>query len=273
MTAGGTPGGQRIRAAFERRRQAGQSALVVYVTFGDPDAETSVEIIRAAARAGADVIELGVPFSDPSADGVVIQRAMERALAGGADLQGALDAVAALRAGGDEVPVVLFGYYNPLLVRGMDRFAADAAQAGVDAVLTVDVPMDELAEVHGPLAAAGVGVVPLVAPTSGDDRIARVRPFDPAFVYYISMTGVTGGAVDQVVDGAARVEAIRAAADAPVAVGFGVRTPEDAARIGSYADGVVVGSAVIQRIADGDAPGAVERVAAFVAELRAGLDG
>jgi tryptophan synthase alpha chain len=264
--------GQRVRDAFARRAQAGQPALVIYLTFGDPDLEVSTEAVVAAAEAGADVIELGVPFSDPNADGVVIQEAMERARNAGATLDKALAAVAAVRARGIEVPVVLFGYYNPIVARGVDRFAEDCGKAGVDAVLTVDVPMDELAELAGPLAERGVGVVPLVAPTSGSERIAAVKPFDPAFVYYVSMTGVTGGEVGQVADGAGRVDMIRKASDAPVAVGFGIRTADDAARVGAYADGVVVGSAVIRRLADGEPSSAPERVRAFVAELRAGCD-
>jgi len=266
-------GRARVRDAFARRNDAGQTALVIYLTFGDPSPDRAAALMRAAAAAGADVIELGAPFSDPNADGVVIQAAMERALAHGASLRGALAAVAELRASGCQVPVVLFGYYNPLVTMGVERFADQAAAAGVDAVLTVDLPMDELDELAEPLAARGVGVVPLVAPTSGDDRIAEARHFDPAFVYYVSMTGVTGSALAQVAAGPERVAAIKHASGAPVAVGFGIKTPEDARRVGAYADGVVVGSAVVSAIADGPADGAPERVRALVGALRAGLDG
>jgi len=223
-------------------------------------------VIAAVAAAGADVIELGVPFSDPSADGPSIQRAMERALAAGGSLAGALDAVATLRARGIATPIVLFGYYNPVFIMGPSAFAERAAAAGVDAVLTVDLPIDELAELATPLAAAGVGVIPLVAPTSTRERIARVGAFAPPFVYYISLTGVTGSRAAAPVE-PARIAAIRDAAQAPVAVGFGIRTPADAARFAAIADGVVVGTALVDRVADGDPAGAPTRVAALVRDL------
>ena len=256
----------RLRAAFDKAASEQRAALVAYLTFGDPDPATSIDVVVAAARAGADVIELGVPFSDPSADGPSIQRAMERALAAGGSLAGALDAVAELRERGVATPVVLFGYYNPVFVMGPAAFAERAAAAGVDAVLTVDLPIDELAELATPLAARGVGVIPLVAPTSTPERIARVAPFHPPFVYYISLTGVTGSRAAAPVD-PARIAAIRSASKAPVAVGFGIRTPEDAARFAPIADGVVVGSALVERVAAGPAKGAPERVAALVRDL------
>jgi tryptophan synthase alpha chain len=212
------------------------------------------------------VIELGVPFSDPSADGPSIQRAMERALDAGGSLAGALDAVAALRRRGIETPIVLFGYYNPIFVMGPEVFAARAAAAGVDAVLTVDLPIDEIDELAGPLGAHGVDVVPLVAPTSTPDRIARLAGFAPPFVYYITLTGVTGVKLAQPVD-PARLDAIRAAARAPVAVGFGIRSPADAARFAAIADGVVVGSALVDQVAAGPAAGAPERLGQLVRAL------
>jgi tryptophan synthase alpha chain len=255
-----------LRGAFAAAAEQRRAALVVYLTFGDPDPATSIEVVHAAARAGADVIELGVPFSDPSADGVSIQRAMERALAAGASIGGAIDAVAELRRRGVTTPIVLFGYYNPIFVMGPSAFAARAAAAGIDAVLTVDLPIDELAELATPLAAAGVGVVPLVAPTSTPERIARLGSLHAPFVYYISLTGVTGTKAATLVD-PARLEAIRRASGSPVAVGFGIRTPDDARRFAAISDGVVVGSAVVDRIADGPPASAPERVAALVAEL------
>ncbi len=182
----------RLRSAFERANAERRAALVAYLTFGDPDPVASIDVVESACRAGADVIELGVPFSDPSADGPSIQRAMERALAAGATLDGALHAVAELRRRGIATPIVLFGYYNPVFVMGVDAFAARASQAGVDAVLTVDLPIDELGELAAPLQRAGVAVIPLVAPTSTPERIARVAAFAPPFVYYISLVGVTG---------------------------------------------------------------------------------
>ncbi len=260
----------RLRAAFDKAAAEHRAALVAYLTFGDPDPATSLEVIAAACAAGADVIELGVPFSDPSADGPSIQRAMERALAGGATLVGALDAVAELRLRGITTPIVLFGYYNPIFVMGTDMFAARAAQAGVDAVLTVDLPIDEIAELAQPLATHQIDVIPLVAPTSTPDRVARLGELRAPFVYYISLTGVTGSKAAAPVD-PARLDAIRKAASSPVAVGFGIRTPEDAKRFSAIADGVVVGSALVDRVAEGDAAGAPERVATLVRALAAAM--
>ena len=260
----------RLRAAFDDAAREQRAALVAYLTFGDPDPATSVEVLAEVARAGADVIELGVPFSDPSADGPSIQRAMERALAAGGTLAGALESVATLRARGIATPIVLFGYYNPVFVMGPAVFAERAARAGVDAVLTVDLPIDELAELATPLAAHGVGVIPLVAPTSTSERIARVAAFSPPFVYYISLTGVTGARAAAPVE-PARIDLIRSAAKAPVAVGFGIRTPADAARFAAIADGVVVGTALVDRVAAGNASGAPERVASLVRDLASAM--
>jgi tryptophan synthase alpha chain len=267
-TAGAAPAARRgaLRAVFEAADRDHRAVLVAYLTFGDPDPATSLEVLAACAEAGAGVIELGVPFSDPSADGPSIQRAMERALDAGGSLAGALDAVAALRRRGITTPIVLFGYYNPVFVMGPEAFAARAAAAGVDAVLTVDLPIDELDELARPLAAHGVDVVPLVAPTSTPDRIARLAAFASPFVYYISLTGVTGVKLAQPVD-PARLDAIRSAAGAPVAVGFGIRTPADAARFAAIADGVVVGSVLVDQVAAGPAAGAPERVGQLVRAL------
>jgi len=258
----------RLRDAFDRAAAEKRAALVAYLTFGDPDPQASIAIVEAACRAGADVIELGVPFSDPSADGPSIQRAMERALAAGGSIGGALDAVAELRRRGITTPIVLFGYYNPIFVMGPAVFAERAAAAGVDAVLTVDLPIDELAELGEPLAAKGVAVIPLVAPTSTPeriDRIGRLGSGPPPFVYYISMTGVTGTKTAAPVD-PARLSAIRTAAKAPVAVGFGIRTPAGAARFSAIADGVVVGSALVDRTSGGPA-----HVAELVTALRGAM--
>jgi tryptophan synthase alpha chain len=259
----------RLREAFTKAAAEKRAALVAYLTFGDPDPRSSIAVVEAAAKAGADVIELGVPFSDPSADGPSIQRAMERALVAGASLPGAIDAVAELRKRGVTTPIVLFGYYNPIFVMGPDVFAERAAKAGIDAALTVDLPIDEVAELATPLAKHGLAAIPLVAPTSTPERIARLAPLNAPFVYYISMTGVTGSKTAAPVD-PARLDAIRAASKSPVAVGFGIRTPDDARRFSAIADGVVVGSALVERAA-GDAAGAPERVASLVRELRAAM--
>lgn len=264
--------GATLRERMRDIAAEGRAALVVYVTHGDPDVESMPELLAALAEAGADVIELGVPFSDPNADGVVIQEAMQRALARGASLQNALDSVARFRQAGGKTPIVLFGYYNPIFVCGVERFAERAAQAGVDAVLTVDVPIDELEELSGPLGARGVGVVPLVAPTSTPERIARVASFAPSFVYYVSMTGVTGAEFRGASGGRDRVAAIQAATGAPVAVGFGIKTGADAREVAAYADGVVVGSALVRRIAQASsAREAREAAATLVRELRAAM--
>jgi tryptophan synthase alpha chain len=186
---------------------------------------------------------------------------MERALAAGGSLTGALDAVGELRRRGIATPVVLFGYYNPIFVMGPEAFAARAASAGVDAVLTVDLPLDEIAELATPLAAKGIAVIPLIAPTSTPERIARLGALAPPFVYYISLTGVTGARSAAPVD-PARLAAIRSAARAPVAVGFGIKTPADAARFSAIADGVVVGSAIVDRVSQG-----ADAVGSFVRDL------
>jgi tryptophan synthase alpha chain len=261
------PTARRLRARLAELKAEGRAALVVYVTFGDPSPAESLAIVLAAAAAGADVIELGVPFSDPSADGPVIQGAMERALAAGGGLIGALELVRALRASGNPIPVVLFGYYNPIAVMGVDAFAARAAADGVDAVLTVDLPIEELAELRDPLIAHGLDVIPLIAPTSTPDRIARVATLGAPFVYYISITGVTGAGLSGGGVSPERIAAVRAGVGAPVMVGFGIKTGADAARIAMLADGAVVGTAIVDRIAKA-APGeAAAAVGAFVAEL------
>jgi tryptophan synthase alpha chain len=193
---------------------------------------------------------------------------MQRALAAGGGMDSALATVRDVRARGCVVPVVLFGYYNPIFVRGVDRFAAEAADAGVDAVLTVDLPMDELRELSEPLANRGVGVVPLVAPTSGLPRVERVREFDPPFVYYISMTGITGAEHGGFADVRERVAAVRTAAGAPVAVGFGIKSPQDARTVGDFADGVVVGSAAVQAVESGGGPELARYVGTLAAALR-----
>lgn len=260
--------GARVRTAFEAARADGRAALVAYLTFGDPDLETSLQVVEAAVEAGADVIELGVPFSDPSADGPSIQAAMERALAAGAGLPSALAAVKELRARGVTAPIVLFGYYNPIFVLGPERFAALAADAGVDAVLTVDLPVEELAELGAPLAAHGVAAIPLLAPTSTPARVAKVAALNAPFVYYISMTGVTGAAASAAID-PARIAALRQAVPSPLAIGFGIRTAARAAEFSALADGVVVGSALVDQIGAGPPAEAPARVAALVRSLAA----
>jgi tryptophan synthase alpha chain len=267
-----SPPDTRLRRRLAQLAETRRPALIVYLTQGDPSPDASIDLCERVFAAGADVIELGVPFSDPNADGVVIQAAMQRALGQGGGLASSLDGVRALRRRGCEAPIVLFGYYNPIYVLGVDRFAAAAAEAGIDAVLTVDLPVNELDELAEPLARAGIDVVPLVAPTTGADRLAALGRLDVPFVYYISMTGVTGAAFRGAA-GAERLAQVRQAARAPVAVGFGIKTAADAAQVARVADGVVVGSAVIERIAAAStAAEACDSVAAFVGQLRVALD-
>ncbi len=256
--------GADLKHRFSQCKEENRAALVVYLTQGDPTPEATPQLMAALADGGADVIELGVPFSDPSADGPVIQRAMQRAILAGGGLSSALQSIREFRSLGYDTPIVLFGYYNPIYVRGTEAFAKEAAEAGVDALLTVDVPIDELSELSEPLAKEGIGVVPLLAPTSTPERIRRVKDFDPAFVYYVSMTGVTGSAFQGTSGGAERMSEIQQATDAFVAVGFGIKTHEDAKSIAAHADGVVVGSALVQRIEDASS---VQQACASLKEL------
>ena len=255
----------RLRAVFD----APGKQLVAYLTCGDPSADASVELVLAAARAGAGVIELGMPYSDPSADGPAIQRAMTRALAGGAGPRAALDVVRRVRAAGCEVPIVLFGYYNPVFVSGVERFCRDAAAAGADGLLLVDLPVDEAGEILPAVRAAGLELIPLLAPTSPPERMARVAELDAPFVYYVSLTGVTGAAIGSDTDLPDRVAAVRAAVGRPVAVGFGIKTPDDARRVAAFADAVVVGTAIVSAIEGAREP--VRAVEELVSALAAAV--
>ncbi len=236
-----------IAQAFAAARDEERAALVIYLCAGDPDLDTTVELVVAAAEAGADVIELGVPFSDPTADGIAIQRASERALAAGTTFAGVLDAVRKIRAR-TEVPILLFGYYNPLLTYGEERAVRDAKAAGAQGFLVVDLPPEECAPLYEPAVAAGMDFVPLVAPTSTPSRVEAASEVATAFVYYVSLTGVTGAKAVALGEAAGRAKALSERIGRPVALGFGVKTPEDAATVGRQADGVVVGSAVVTAV-------------------------
>jgi len=262
----------RIAEAFARARAEERAALVVYLCAGDPDLATTGELVVAAASAGADVIELGVPFSDPTADGVAIQHASERALRAGTTLTGVLGAVRAIRAR-TAVPLLLFGYYNPILAYGEARFAADAASAGVDGALVVDLPPEEATPLLEPLRAHGLDFVPLVAPTSTEPRVARATALATGFLYYVSTTGVTGAAAVDLEVAGRRAHALGARTGVPVAVGFGIATPDDAATVARHADGVVVGSAIVRAIAGATTPAEAvravrDRVGALAAAVR-----
>lgn len=257
----------RLRSAFAA---PGRPRLVAYLTCGDPAEATTVAIALAAVSAGADVLELGAPYSEPSADGPAIQRAMERALSRGGGLTQTLRVARRLRDAGCEVPLVLFGYYNPIFVRGAG-FAHAALAAGVDAALVVDLPLEEQAELLTPLRAVGLDLVPLVAPTTTSDRIERIRALAPPFVYCVSMTGVTGSALASPESLATRLAQVRTGTEAKVVVGFGIATPNDVRRLAPHADGIVVGSAIVRTIEEhpGHEAAAVARlVGSLAAALR-----
>ena len=243
----------RIDATLARAREEGRAALVTFVTAGDPDPHRSRAVLAALVRGGADVVELGLPFSDPSADGPAIQAGSARALRAGTRYETVLEMVAALRAGeiapgGEEVPVVLFGYLNPLLRRGA-RLPDELRAAGVDGVLCVDLPPEEDPDWQAALRDRGIEIIRLVAPTTPPDRVRRIGSGAGGFLYYVSMTGVTGARLDEPESLQPKVEAIRRATGLPVAVGFGIDSPQSASLVARFADAVVVGSAIVRRIA------------------------
>jgi tryptophan synthase alpha chain len=251
--------------------------LVAYLCVGDPSVDESVQLARACVRAGADVLELGMPFSDPTADGPAIARASQRAIRAGGGLEATLRAAAAVRAQHPDVGIVLFGYYNPIFVRGEARVAREAAQAGVDALLVVDLPVEESGPLRALALAAGVGVVPLLAPTSSPDRVEAVARAAAAggtpFVYYVSVTGVTGSASVDAGGASARAAELRGKLGLPVVVGFGIDSGAKARDAAVGADGVVAGTAIVRAIEDGSTPSArTEAVERLVRELRAGID-
>ncbi|HET9594002.1 MAG TPA: tryptophan synthase subunit alpha, partial [Anaeromyxobacteraceae bacterium] len=258
----------RLASVFAAARARGEAALVVYLMAGDPDLATSRAAALACAEAGADVIEIGMPFSDPIADGPTIQRAAERALAHGTTVADALAVAAHVRARSG-AGLALMGYVNPVLSHGLPRFFGDAAGAGVDAVILPDVPPDEAGEVKGHADAAGVRTVFLLAPTSTPARREAAVRAASGFLYFVSVTGVTGARRELSPDLAAQVEAVRAVSPVPVVVGFGVSTPEQAHAVAGLADGVVVGSALVARLAEpGSRAQRVERVRRFVRALK-----
>jgi tryptophan synthase alpha chain len=257
----------RIDDTFARLRAEGRRAFVAYVMAGDPNAAATAEILAGLPGAGVDVIELGLPFTDPMADGPTIQRAGQRALEGGMTLRGTLDLVRGFRERDALTPVVLMGYYNPIWAYGVDRFLADAREAGVDGLIVVDLPPEEDAELCDPARAAGVDFVRLATPTTDAARLPAVLRGASGFVYYVSITGITGAGAASPEAVAPEVARIKAATDLPVIVGFGIKTPEAARDIAAVADGCVVGSAVVERIGRGEP---VADVLAYVADLARG---
>ena len=267
----------RIARRFASLRGKGRAGLVTFITAGDPDLETSSAILAGLADAGADVIELGMPFSDPMADGPSIQAAGQRALAAGHTMRRTLDMVARFREDDDETPIVLMGYFNPIHHMGADAFAAEVRRAGVDGLIVVDLPPEEEEVLREPAVAVGIDLIRLVAPSTGDARINQLMANAGGFIYYVSVAGITGTKSATRAAITAGVARIRAASELPVAVGFGIRTPEQVAEVASVADAAVVGSAIVDRIADAHkilgraAETVVEDALAFVRELAAGV--
>ncbi len=257
----------RIDAKFAELSAAGKKAFVTYVMAGDPNYETSLEIVKGLPGAGVDIIELGLPFTDPMADGPTIQLAGQRALEAGMTLEKTLQLAADFRKTDDTTPIVLMGYFNPIYSRGVDKFLVDAKAAGIDGLIVVDLPPEEDSELCLPAQAAGLNFIRLATPTTDDARLPRVRQNTSGFVYYVSITGITGAAEAEASDVAPEVARIKAATDLPIIVGFGIKTPERAEVIASISDGAVVGSAIVAEIGNGKP---VAEVLAFVKSLADG---
>ncbi|WP_227267446.1 tryptophan synthase subunit alpha [Roseobacter weihaiensis] len=257
----------RIDDKFADLARQGRKAFVSYIMAGDPDFETSLAVVKGLPAAGVDIIELGLPFTDPMADGPTIQLAGQRALEGGMTLQKTLDLARAFREGDQTTPIVLMGYYNPIYSRGVDSFLVAAKDAGIDGLIVVDLPPEEDAELCLPAQAAGLNFIRLATPTTDDKRLPQVVQNTSGFVYYVSITGITGAAEAEAGDVRPEVARIKAASGLPVIVGFGVNTPEKSRAIAAVADGVVVGSAIVSKIAAGDSVG---DVLAFVKSLSDG---
>jgi tryptophan synthase alpha chain len=267
----------RIDQRFAASRTEGRAALVTFLTAGDPDPATSLAILRALPAAGADVVELGMPFTDPMADGPAIQMSSQRALKAGQTLKTTLDMVRAFRQADGATPIVLMGYYNPIYVYGVDRFLADATSAGVDGLIVVDLPPEEDEELCLPALGAGLNFIRLATPTTDDKRLPAVLANTSGFVYYVSVTGITGAAAPDPGKVAGAVARIKRHTRLPVAVGFGVRTAAQAAAIAAGADGVVVGSALVSALKASLDPGdkatakTLTAVTDLVAELARGV--
>ena len=263
----------RIPARFAKNAAAGRASLVTFITAGDPDPATSLALLKALPAAGADVIELGMPFSDPMADGPAIQWASMRALSAGMSLKKTLAMVTDFRKENTETPIVLMGYYNPIYIYGVEQFLADAVKAGVDGLIVVDLPPEEDAELCVPALASGLNFIRLATPTTDDARLPKVLANTSGFVYYVSINGITGTATPDFGQVSSAVARIKRHTELPVAVGFGVKAPEHAAAIAKGADGVVVGSALVEAIRTSlDANGkATDKTVTAVTSLVAGL--
>ena len=262
----------RIQTTFVRLQKQGRKALIPFITAGDPDPELTLPLLKALVAGGADIIELGVPFSDPMADGPTIQRASERALKHGMSLTRVLDIVREFRLGDDLTPLVLMGYANPIEAYGSERFARDAKAAGVDGVLTVDYPPEECEAFAAMLKREGIDPIFLLAPTSIGQRFAQVAQLGSGYIYYVSLNGVTGAGNLDLDDVTRRIPAIREKVGMPVGVGFGIRDGKTAARIAAVADAVVIGSRIIEEIENSPREQAVARVETFICGIRDAMD-
>ena len=257
----------RIDAKFAKLKAEGKKAFVAYIMGGDPDVGTSLQVMKGLPAAGVDIIELGMPFTDPMADGPTIQLAGQRALDGGMTMDKVLGMVRDFRAGDSETPIVLMGYYNPIYSRGVPLFLEQAKAAGIDGLIVVDLPPEEDEELCLPAQAAGLNFIRLATPTTDDKRLPKVLQNTSGFVYYVSVTGITGAAAAQADEVGPEVARIKAKTDLPVIVGFGITTPDAAQTIAGVADGCVVGSAIVKLVGEGQSH---EAVLARVAELTAG---
>ena len=262
----------RIAACFEKLKRDKRKALIPYITAGDPHPSHTVALMRALVEGGADIIELGVPFSDPMADGPVVQRAGERALKHGVGLKDVLDLVAGFRKENQAAPIVLMGYANPVEAMGAEKFVAAAKAAGVDGVIVVDYPPEECEAFAALAKNNGIDPIFLLAPTSTDKRIGDVGRIGSGYLYYVSLRGVTGASHIDIGEIARKIPKIRAATQLPIGVGFGIRDAESARRIADCADAVVIGSRIIQEIEAGPPEGAAARVTAFLKPIRQALD-
>ena len=263
----------RIDARFAQLRAQARTALIPFITAGDPFIEATLAAMQAAVAAGVDLIELGVPFSDPMADGPVIQKASERAIAAGTDAPAVFELVRRFRTADDATPVVLMGYLNPLEIHGREAYAREAAAAGVDGLLLVDAPLEEAAPFQSLLARHGLHQILLAAPTTVGERRRQLAAMATGFIYYVAIAGVTGAAKLDAQALAAPVAELRALATVPVVIGFGVRDPASAQAVGALADGVVVGSALVEQLATAvDAAAAANTAGAFLGRLRQALD-
>lgn len=263
----------RIDRRFEELARAGRKALIPFITVGDPDPEWTVDVMHALVEGGSDLLELGVPFSDPAADGPVIQQASERAIARGVSLRGVLGTVRSFREQDPDTPVVLMGYLNPIERYGYDAFAEDAAAAGVDGVLLVDCPPEEMSLLRAGLDRAAIHPICLVAPTTTEARMERIGQQAGGYIYYVSFKGITGAARLDTASLAAPLETLRRHSGLPLAVGFGIKDADSAAAVAGIADGVVIGSALVSRLAEAaSSEDACGRARDFLAPIRAAMD-